>query len=236
LNLPFLDNVRPTTNILPLLIREHLPVFLELLFKHIPLMLWTLPKIPKCYFRYMFSQVFWFSLLVIAPAALIAWLILGMFGIDLFRALTTPSPPQSLFNKIVLNSLTSLGGMVFSYVLARFLSWFNLVQPSDLTKDACKKLAEMHQDRLITFGHTHNPDQFRQGERWFFNTGTWIPIVEISSAALREDKTYTFLHLRPDHNGRLSGTLWRWNDDSGRAEGAVVIAPPREGDEPAKSG
>jgi UDP-2,3-diacylglucosamine pyrophosphatase LpxH len=230
LNLPFLDNVRPTTNILPLLIREHLPVALELLFRHIPLMLWT---IPKFYLRYMFSQLFWFFLLVIAPVVLIAWLIFGS-GLDL--GLTTLSQPQGFLHKTVLNSLTSLGGMVFSYVLARFVSWLNLVEPSNLTKYARKKLAEMHQDRLITFGHTHNPDQFRQGEQWFFNTGTWIPIVEISSAALREDKTYTFLHLRPDCNGRLSGALWRWNDDSGRAEGAVVIAPAREGAEVAKSG
>ncbi len=225
LNLPFIDNVRRTTNILPLLIREHLPIALEVLFRHIPLMLWT---IPKWYFRYMFSQLFWFFLLVIAPVALTAWLILGMFGIDLGLVLTTPSQPQSFLHKTVLNSLTSLGGSVFSYVLARFVSWLNLVEPSNLTKYARKKLAETHQDRLITFGHTHNPDQFRQGEQWFFNTGTWIPIVEISSASLREDKTYTFLHLRPDCNGRLSGVLCRWNDEGGRAESAVVMAPARE--------
>jgi len=228
LNLPFLDNVRPTTNILPLMIREHLPVALELLFRHIPFMV---KIIPKFYFRYMFSQLFWFFflvILVIAPVALIAWLILGMFGIGLDLGLTTPSQPKSFLHKAVLNSLTSLGVMVFSYVLGRIVSWLKLVEPSDLTKYAREKLAEMHQDRLITFGHTHNPDQFRQGERWFFNTGTWIPIVEISSAALREDKTYTFLHLRPDCNGRLSGALWRWNDDSGRVEGAVVIAPAKE--------
>jgi hypothetical protein len=183
----------------------------------------------------MFSQLLWFFLLVFAPVALMVWLLLGMFGVHLGPVLTTPPKPHGFLHNTVFNSLTSLGGMVFSYVLARFVSWLNLVEPSDLTKFARKKFAEKRKDRLITFGHTHNPDQFRQGEQRFFNTGTWIPIAEISSAALREDKTYTFLHLRPDGNGRLSGALCRWNDDSGRVEGAVVIAPAREGDEAAKS-
>jgi hypothetical protein len=236
LNLPFLDNVRPTKNILPLLIKEHLPLALKALFKHIPLMLWTIFKISNGYFRYMFSKVFLFFLLVILPVLWTALLILDTFGIHPVHLLTIPSPPQSTFYKIVFNSLTSLGGMVFSYLLTRLVSWLNLVQPSNLTKDACKRFAKSHKDRLVTFGHTHNPDQVRQGKRWFFNTGTWIPIVEISSAALREDKTYTFLHLRRDCNGRLSGALCRWNDDARRVEGAVVIAPASEGEGAAESG
>jgi UDP-2,3-diacylglucosamine pyrophosphatase LpxH len=225
LNYPFLDNVRPSTNILPLLVRERLPLALKLLFRHIPFMI---EIIPKGYFRYMFSQLIWFLLLVIIPLGLTLWLILGMFNIGLDLDPQASSEPHSIFYKPVLNGLTSLGGMILSYVLARLVSWLNLVEPIELTEYARKKLAEMHQYRLITFGHTHNPDQFRDGERWFYNTGTWIPIVEISSASVRSDKTYTFLHLKPDVDGRLVGALRRWDDTAGRVEGVVIMAPAGE--------
>jgi hypothetical protein len=177
--------------------------------------------IPKGYYRYMFSQLLWFFLLVIGPVVLIAWLILGMFGHGL--DLTTPSQPQGFLQKTVFNTLTSIGSLILSYVLARVVGWLNLVEPSDLTKYAREKLAERSQYRLVTFGHTHNPDKFNEDGRWFYNTGTWIPIVEISSAEVREDKTYTFLHLQPDASGRLAGSLKRWDDIAGRAEPAVII-------------
>jgi UDP-2,3-diacylglucosamine pyrophosphatase LpxH len=225
LNYPFLDNVRPSTNILPLLVRERLPLALKLLFRHIPFMF---EIIPKGYFRYMFSQLFWFLLLVIIPVVLTVWLVLGMFGFGPDLDPQASSQPHSVLYKPVLNGLTSLGGMILSYVLARIVSWLNLVEPSQLTEYAREKLAEMHEYRLITFGHTHNPDQFRDGERWFFNTGTWIPIVEISSASIRSDKTYTFLHLKPDSDGKLVGALRRWDDTAGRTEGVVIMAPAGE--------
>jgi UDP-2,3-diacylglucosamine pyrophosphatase LpxH len=221
LNYPFLDNVRPSTNILPLLIRERLPLALKLLFKHIP---FVFRIIPKGYYRYMFSQVFWLFLLVIVPVLFIAWLILGIFGHGL-DLLTTPSQPQSFLHKTVFTVLTSIASLVLSYALARVVGRLNLVEPGDLAKYAREKLAEKSSYRLVTFGHTHNPDQFNENGRWFYNTGTWIPIVEISSAELREDKTYTFLHLAPDASGKLAGILQRWDDAAGRPEPAVVIKP-----------
>jgi hypothetical protein len=219
LNYPFLDNVRPTTNILPLLIRERLPLALKVLFKHVP---FVFRIIPKGYYRYMFSQVFWLFLLVILPVLFIIWLILGMFGHGL-DLLTTPSQPQSFLQKTIFTVLTSIASLVVSYALARLVGRLNLVEPSDLTKYAREKLAEKSSYRLATFGHTHNPDQFKENGRWFYNTGTWIPIVEMSGAQIREDRTYSFLHLEPNASGKLAGILKRWEDGAGRAEPAIVI-------------
>ena len=219
LNYPFLDNVRPTTNILPLLIRERLPLALKVLFKHVP---FVFRIIPKGYYRYMFSQVFWLFLLVILPVLFIIWLILGMFGHGL-DLLTTPSQPQSFLQKTVFTVLTSIASLVVSYALARLVGRLNLVEPGDLTKYAREKLAEKSSYRLATFGHTHNPDQFKENGRWFYNTGTWIPIVEMSGAQIREDRTYSFLHLAPNASGKLAGILKRWEDGAGRAEPAIVV-------------
>jgi len=77
-------------------------------------------------------------------------------------------------------------------------------------------------------GHTHNPEQFREQERWYFNTGTWIPIVEASSQAIREDRTYTYLHFRHDETGALQpAVLMRWNDDARSSEPLVLLCPKK---------
>ena len=77
-------------------------------------------------------------------------------------------------------------------------------------------------------GHTHNPGQYLfDKDKRFYNTGTWIPIIETSTADIREDKTYSFLHLIRDENNKLvpagTGLLQRWNDDGGRQENLVLV-------------
>ena len=227
LNYPFLDNVRPSSSILPLLFRERLPLALKLLFLHIPFLFRV---IPKGYFRYMFRKVLWFLLLVILTALLIAWLILGVFGYgpDLAAYFMTPATPQPVSHlhktaTALVNTGWSILSLIISYGIGRLVVWLNLTEPDDLNKDARNKLRENKPYRLITFGHTHNPDQFKDDGRWFYNTGTWIPIVELSNAQIREDKTYTFLHLKPDSSGKLEGELSRWDDEAERPESAVVI-------------
>ena len=80
----------------------------------------------------------------------------------------------------------------------------------------------------MTMGHTHNPGEylFNKNKR-FYNTGTWIPIIENSTADIREDKTYTFLHLKRDKDNKLfpaeNNLIQRWNDDAGRGEDLVLV-------------
>ena len=66
-----------------------------------------------------------------------------------------------------------------SYFLSRFVAHFQLGEPSSLDDNARLILADNPQYQFATMGHTHNPDQFRKGHQYFFNTGTWIPIIEI---------------------------------------------------------
>ena len=80
----------------------------------------------------------------------------------------------------------------------------------------------------MTMGHTHNPGEYLfYTDRRFYNTGTWIPIIEISTAEVREDKTYTFLHLTRDSEGKLQPPferlLQRWNDDAVRADPQILV-------------
>jgi predicted phosphodiesterase len=82
--------------------------------------------------------------------------------------------------------------------------------------------------KYLTMGHTHNPGQYRfRGGKRFYNTGTWIPVIENSNAEIREDKTYSFLHMERDAEGKPvpanSGLLQRWNDNALRAETQILV-------------
>lgn len=221
---PFLDNVRPRENLLPLLFREHFFLAVRVLFQHLP---FALKLIPKRYYRYMFARVFWFFVPVIV--------LLLMIGVPLAQWWLAGPGPQKLAElssskllSAVASPLGALAWAALSYFFTRVVSYFQLEEPSSLAPFARRKFAESAAYRFITFGHTHNPDQFEESSKWFYNTGTWIPIVEISSAEIRHDRTYTFARLSRDPSGHFGPTvLQRWNDDAGRADPLILVK--REG-------
>lgn len=220
---PFLDNVRPRENLVPILIRERFPLALKVMFHHIP---FTLKLIPKNQFRYIFRRAIWFLLAIGVPVALVIYLQWNTLA-PLFSKSRTADQAVTPFGFVLnqgLEVIKNFGFLALAYVFSRFVAYFQLVEPDSLSKDAHKVFSQNDRYRLITFGHTHNPDQFEQAGRWFYNTGTWIPILETSNANIRNDKTYTFLHVRPGGSGKDYGSaLKRWNDEGGRTEPTVLI-------------
>src|SRR5262249_5317811 len=107
--------------------------------------------------------------------------------------------------------------------LARVVAYLQLGEPDDLQPWVSDVTTRHPTCRVITFGHTHNPVIARFGEKWFFNTGTWIPIVETSSADVRHDRTYTVLRVRRENGAPTKGPLLRWNDDAKRLEPMDLI-------------
>lgn len=215
---PYVDNVRPTKNLLPLLIRERFFVAMKLLLYHLPFMLRI---IPKGYYRYMFGQV---AVLAAAVGLPLVLALVYLFATiphlkELFGSATAATGPGFTLTK----SFVSLAA---SYFLSRIVAYFQLSEPSSLGQDAMKIFAASPAYQLITMGHTHNPDQCQDNGRWFYNTGTWIPIVEMDSAAVRQDRIYTFLHFRRLPPGQLQPTVVeRWDDEAERAENLVIISP-----------
>lgn len=208
---PYLDNVRPRQNLLPMLFKKDFFLGLKVLFEHIPFML---RMIPKRYFRYMFRDFLVFLLAVGAPIGVMIVLIAKMLRSD-----TAVSQPLT-------KAISAMLMPVLSYFLTQLLAYFKLIEPDYLTPEARELLAQHEDFRIVTMGHTHNPEQFRQQERWYFNTGTWIPIIEARSEAVREDRTYTYVHLRHDEAGRIQpAVLMRWNDDARRCEPLVLLCP-----------
>lgn len=212
LSYPFLDNVRPSQNILPLLIRERFPLALQFLFYHIPFLIRI---IPKNYYAYMLQRVVPVLLAVVLPAILV------FYSVSQY---VDPAKIQLKVPSFLLSGALNLMGLVLSYFLARIVAFLQLKEPHDLSEAAQKLFDQNPALRMVLFGHTHHPTQFRNREKWFFNTGTWITVVENSTAAILPDKTFVFLHI-PGTARRSDTTpyLQRWNDDAQRAESLVLI-------------
>ncbi|MEO8398497.1 MAG: hypothetical protein ABI550_01650 [Ignavibacteriaceae bacterium] len=220
---PFFDNIRPTANILPILLRERFFLGLRVLIQHVPFMILI---IPKKYYRYMFRKFLTTVLALLAPIVLfvvISW----DFISPLFSGSNPAKESTGIFGLILeqgTNLLGNLGTLFLSYLFARIAAYFQLEEPSSLSNFGEEIFAKRPDLKIMTVGHTHNPDQFFKNNKKFFNTGTWIPIVETSSAEIRQDKTYTFLNVDSDIEGNLKVLpLQRWNDDACRADFIELI-------------
>ncbi len=224
---PFLDNVRPSINVLSILLRENFALGLKIMFQYIPAFFKILSKKLR-YGWFMFNRVFWFVLAVLLPFIIVYFFYPEIVKIikDQLTAIQNPSDAVAF----ILNQIKNIGPFIVSYLLARLVAWFQLSEPSSLNEFA-KLRFEGSNYRFMTMGHTHNPGEYifeiDNVYRRFYNTGTWIPVIESSTAEIREDKTYTFLHFVRDEAGKLQpsneGLLQRWNDDAGRPELQVLI-------------
>ncbi len=221
---PYLDKVRPTGNILPMLIRDNFPLALKVIFQQLPFAARMLSTRPR-YLWFMFNRVIWFVLALLIPIVIL----LVFDGKPFFSFFFQKKPdPDTRFVHAVTSAATALVMMVLAYVTTRLVGWFQLSEPDSLAAFAKQRSADQS-FTVMTMGHTHNPGSyiFRR-ETHFYNTGTWIPVIETSDASVRSGYSCTFLHLQRDLSGNLAvvdlGRLQRWNDDAGRTEPQLLIA------------
>jgi UDP-2,3-diacylglucosamine pyrophosphatase LpxH len=234
LHYPYFENVRPRESLLPLIIKTDFPLAIRVFFKYIP---YLVRSIMRRQAWKIFAQTLAFGLVLSVGLAIVLLVVLQMFGTDVSNVLSTTavsadnsSTVGSIVGKYLLALAETVGGLILTYYLGRILSMAQLVEPSSLYSDT-KKLFEMYPGvQIVTLGHTHNPEQFMQqnsgndNSRWFYNTGTWIPIVDTTTGSLREDKTYTYLYFTHDAAGKiLPRPLHRWDDGASRGETLTLI-------------
>jgi len=211
---PYIDMVRPRKNVLALLIRERFPLALRMLGWYIPFMVRIIPKK-----KYAYALRYLFQVLLIIGVPVIIFLF-AIWQTYTHRPDVPPDTEKStLIWKIVLPQIKNFGFLALSYFLGRAFSMMQLSAPSSLYPNAQKIFGKNLQYRFITFGHTHDPEQKREGNQRFYNTGTWIPVYEMDAAAVRLDKTYTFLQFTKNDSGEIQAAgLMRWNDDASRID------------------
>ncbi len=216
---PFLDNVRPRDHLLPMLFKEHFILGVLVFLRHIPLLI---ELIPKRYFTFMFSRMLWY----VVPAVAVLGLFLGAAADRMNAWWGMWSAFLSIpLVKVFAGPFQCIVGSALSFAFIRFIGFFKLSEAEYLEEDGRKYFqSNGGRYRLVCFGHTHNPDQLICGNERYWNSGTWIPIIEATSAQVRHDRTYTVVRFGRDPNGEMSAhDLMRWNDDAGRLETVPIL-------------
>ncbi len=167
---PYIDDVRPRQKILPLLIRERFPLAIKMLFRYIP---FTILIIPKKQYLYALRYLLQFIWIIIIPLAITIFAIYQ----SLHHPIQIPVIPTktSFIWTHVLPQLKNLVFLSLSYFLGRLFSIFSLSSPTSLYPDAQVIFDAYSEVELVTFGHTHDPEQKKSGGKAYYNTGTWIP-------------------------------------------------------------
>lgn len=223
---PFMDNIRPTQNVIPTILRENFWVGIKIIFWHIPLLF---RLIRGRYYRaylgalvsYLFRRLIWQVAAVFGPVILAAVLTNQTWGAKLLYWVGITTPPSPGTGDIVIRFFLSAYA---AYLLGQMVSNIQLMGIDSMTDDEeVKALRRKHP--IVTMGHTHNPDQLiGSNGHAFFNTGTWIPIVQANSAELRVDRTFTFLRCNRNAAGRLvADGLYCWNDSATRPDKQAVL-------------
>jgi len=92
-------------------------------------------------------------------------------------------------------------------------------EPKNLRKKAAR-IAEILRVKYITFGHTHIEDVWKVPDRdsWYFNTGTWSPLIDDEIRTLRPDVHFPVMVLEG-----TEARLVRWNDTTGELEDLPIL-------------
>lgn len=212
---PYLDNIRPQSKILPVLIKERFPLAIKVLFHYLP---FSIRMIPKKEVWHALRFLVQFLIIVLLPVCLTAYAFFLTWNDVRFSLDSVPSIFKPVFSLV-----KNLAFLVLSYFLGRILAWVELAPPGRLSAKV-KAIKANHADvQLVTFGHTHDPQQSIELGVRYFNTGTWMPVYQLTAADVRLDLSYTFLFFKIDKAGNpLDSKLLRWNDDAERIDPIVL--------------
>lgn len=212
---PFIDDVRPRQKILPILIRERFPLAIKMMFSYIP---FTFLIIPKKQYVYALRYLIQFIVFIVLPLAITGLAIYQTHERQI-SLLTSNSGKTGFVSTYILPQLKNLVFLSLSYFSARLFSILSLSAPTSFYPDAQVIFDAYSAVDIVSFGHTHDPEQKKSDGKSYYNTGTWIPVYELDSADVRLDKTYTFLQLSKNESGIIhTPGLTRWNDDAGRID------------------
>ncbi len=77
---------------------------------------------------------------------------------------------------------------------------------------------------FVAFGHTHYADLHTIGEnRWYFNSGTWMTILEPREQLYREARQLTFIEINAGANREPTATLLCWYPPQSAPRPVVIV-------------
>lgn len=187
------------------------------------------------------------GLVALALANVVVWLVTPMFAKWLHTAVDLPSIPAWIswiiaqLWKIRAPQIALLAFFVVLviWIRVRFRSKGEegddtlYGNPVRELRQAAQMIAKSLDVPFIVFGHTHyaDVDCFDSG-RMYFNTGSWMQIVNEEEQLYRDARQMTFFVL-DNRGGAPDARLLRWDASAQRARDVVILRPhvPAEADE-----
>ncbi len=210
IEIPYFDNIRPTTRVIGFLVRKHPFLF----FKSITKMIETSWKLlrKRGTSRLVIAGVLKI-LQIIPPISYGLWLCLTFLSFNGHSWQRIWGGPEIVF------------GLSFSFYVALpfFIIYFWAINKihQELSlyfseEKARKQMipalsAEDDSEKCYAIcGHTHTPDiKYWTDNVIYINSGTWTPVFDYEGAQVRDDLTMTFVELRKGDNG-WQAKLARW--------------------------
>jgi UDP-2,3-diacylglucosamine pyrophosphatase LpxH len=136
---------------------------------------------------------------------------------DFLDGLLFLAVPQILLIAVAVLATVLLGRR---FLRARAMAKIEQDLPIRLRREAAMIAGEMDV-RYVVFGHTHKEDMLRlPGNRWYFNTGTWINVYSGDENMVRAPQQCSYLEIS-DGSARLR----YWDSSSQSPVDAVIIDP-----------
>ena len=223
--IPFINNIRPASEIFRTLnVKQKLQV-LRILFRHLP----TTSKIMYRHYR----RDGLVLLLEILPYLLTtAYFVLGFL-----LPMTWPDYAQLYYSLtgeigryLVSHWPVHLGAVFGAFYGMRWLfRFFGRTHSFDLKaalQTARKAVASSASQtcKFLVIGHTHRPEVKKLDEEWWYlNPGTWIPILDRKEFYLHEKLTMSYIHFEKNERQEWDFELMQWNDARGRGQRLILL-------------
>jgi len=123
---------------------------------------------------------------------------------------------------LILNYGFILLGLILLMVVLRPAKTGTAYREADPKKlrEQAARIAHMLRVKYIVFGHSHIEDVWRIPGRdsWYFNTGTWAPMIDEEIRTLRPDVHFPAVVVEGEQ-----ARILRWNDSTGELEDLPVL-------------
>lgn len=223
---PFINNIRPTTDIFRAMGWKQKLQFVRVILRNLPIT-------SKMMFRHYqgYGLLLLFELLPHIIAGLYS-----VFGIALpllwhayaqFYFRLTGDTGRFLTENWFLNILLNVAGFLLLRQLSYLLGRNHEFKVHEAYKTAQEKLADgahSRHPRFLVLSHTHKPEVKNLGNDWWYvNSGTWIPILDRKDLLMHEKLTLTYVQFDKNEKGEWDFQLMQWKDAKDRGERLVLL-------------
>lgn len=210
LEIPYFDNIRPTTRVIGFLVRRHPFFFLKSILKMFETS-WRLVRKRGTSKLVIAGFLKMFQMLPLICYAL--WLFITLLGFSGNFWQRIWSGPELIFGFSFALYIALPFFIIYFWGMNKIQQGLKLYFSEEKAKEKMTAALSPKTDAekcYATFGHTHTPDIKNWSDNVvYINSGTWTPVFDYEGAQVRDDLTMTFVEFNRS-NGSWTGKLARW--------------------------